>query len=104
MPANVTLSKPLTTHKGEITEIELRDITAKDLVEMRVSPLGFTNIGSGIGSARVTDQRVELRYDIAMGYLVRLSGIDEILLGALQAKDFEKCVGAVTKLWNDAGE
>lgn len=104
MPRTVPISKPLTTHKGEVTEIELRDITARDMVEMRVGPTSVSTHAEGIGNARVVSQKFDIRYDIAMGYLTRLSGIDEILLGSLKAADFDKCVVAIQELWNEAGE
>lgn len=104
MPATVKLSKPLKTHKGDVMELELRDLTAADAVEMRVPPLNLISSRTGIGAQSTNESRFEVRYDIAMGYVSRLSGIDTILLGTLPLKDFDACVAAVNKLWNEAGE
>lgn len=104
MARTVLLSKPLLTHQGEITKLELRDLTARDMVEMRVSPTSVAVHTEGVGNSRVTNQKFDVRYDIAMGYLTRLSGVDEIILGALPARDFDACVVALQELWNEAGE
>jgi hypothetical protein len=100
MPVICKLTKPLSTHKGEVTELELRDLTAKDMVEARVSPqsLSYTSLGKGTNEMRET--RIEIRYDIAMSLAVRLTGVDEILLGAMCAKDFDTLVGKVLEVWN----
>lgn len=100
MAVSIPLSKPLPAHGGERTILELRDVDAGDAVAMRVAPFTVTNVGKGAGD----EVRFEVRYDIAMGYLVRLSGLDEITLGALSLKDFNRACNSLVGIWNEVGE
>lgn len=97
MSKTVPLSKALKTHDGDVTKLELRDITASDIVEMKTSPYQVI---------RRDDGEVELvvKYDVMMKYLSRLSGVDDLLLGALKASDFQAACNVVGQLWNDVGE
>ena len=107
MPATVRLSKPLKTHGGEVTELTLRDLVASDLVKMRRSPTTITNMQdltpNVAGPARrdKIEYRIEPNYDVVMDYLVLLTGLDPIVLGAMPARDFRRATDVVTGLWND---
>lgn len=98
MPKTVPLSKALKTHDGDVMKLELRDINATDIVLARVAPYKL------ISNKTEDEQHAEYRYDIVMELASRLSGIDDILLGALSAKDFHAVTLAVVQLWNAAGE
>lgn len=100
MPRTVPLSKPLKTHAGEITELTFRELTGGDIAEMSLSPIAITLVEAD----GVKGQKVDIRYDIAMKYLARLTGIDTILLGSLPAKDFSNAAQAVIAEFNALGE
>ena len=105
MSATVKLSAPLATHQGPIEEITLRDLKARDLVKMKVSPYSYINLGDDSGKPvqnKRLDQRFEMRYDIAMGYISLLTGIDEVLLGDMSGSDLQKVNNAFVAMWSDA--
>lgn len=93
MAATVPLSKPLVTHSGEVRELILRDLTAADIVAVKVSP--FIVI---VNPDKTT--RVEQRFDTLMTLASRLTGIDDIVLGNLKSADFHTLTQAVINEWN----
>jgi hypothetical protein len=98
MPFTVPLSKPLKTHDGEVTQLTLRDLTASDIVMARVPPVKL------IANSKEDEEHAEFRYDIIMQLASRLTGIDDLILGGLSARDFHAVANAVVKLWNASGE
>ena len=50
------------------------------------------------------DVEIEVKYDIMMAYLSRLSGIDDLILGKLSGKDFQLACSMVGDVWNGVGE
>lgn len=104
MARTVTLTKPLTTANGAVTELNLRDLNAGDMADMRVSPINYTAEYEGVGAARIQKTRAEVRYDIALRYLARLSGLDEITLRGMRSKDFDAAVNELSEMWTEAGE
>lgn len=98
MPITVPLSKKLTTHNGDVDKLELRDMTATDIVAARFPPVRV------IEKRGDDDMHMEFRYDIIMQLASSLSGVDDILLGSLNAKDFHAVSNAVVRLWNASGE
>jgi hypothetical protein len=97
MAITIPLSKPLKTHDGEVTSLTLRDFSAIDIVNGRVSPVKIV-----VNEDKT--QTIDIRYDVAMAYLSKLTGVDDILLGALSGADFQKAVNAVIELFNSSGE
>lgn len=98
MAKTIPLSKPLKTHEGEVSKLELRDMQASDIVLARVAPYRVVETKEG------GEQHVEYRFDVVMQLASRLSGVDDLVLGALSAKDFHAVTLAVVQLWNAAGE
>jgi hypothetical protein len=96
MSVLVPLSKPLKTHDGDVSVITLRDIEGKDIVAVRVPPVKFIEADG--------ESHTEYRYDVVMQLAARLSGIDDILLGKLNGKDFHALSKAVLNIWNGSGE
>ena len=96
MPATVPLSKPLKTHDGETSTLTFRDVEAKDIVVIRTPPVRFVEANG--------ESHTEFRYDAIMALASRLSGIDDLLLGKLGAKDFHRVSQEVLSLWNASGE
>lgn len=101
MAKTIPLSKPLLTHDGELKELKLRELTAADIVSVKVSPFKVTVL-PGTPGAAVDDRKteVEQRYDVLMALAARLTGIDDILLGKLKGSDFQKLTQAVIEEWN----
>lgn len=97
MARNIKLSKPLKTHDGEVMELKLRDLTARDIATMRESPYKVIQ--------RKDDGTVELeiRYDKMMAYLSLLSGVDDLILGDLSGTDFQSACNVVGEVWNGLG-
>lgn len=98
MTVTVPLSKPLKSHDGEITKLTLRDMTASDIVQSRIPPFKL------VESSDETEKHAEYRYDIIMQLASRLSGVDDIILGGMSAKDFHAVSKAVVMIWNASGE
>jgi hypothetical protein len=96
MAHTVPLSKPLKTHDGEVSELKLRDLTASDMVEARNSPIKMARVGDEVTH--------EYRYDVIMKLASRLSGVDDLILGSLNPRDFHELTAKVVDLWNAAGE
>ena len=79
MSTIVKLSKPLTTHKGEVTEIELNEPTARSFV--RHGEPFKTRTVNGEGEIDFANKEM-------MAFLADMSGIDAIILEALPAVDY----------------
>ena len=98
MARNIKLSKPLKTHDGEVMELKLRDLTARDIATMRESPYKVF--------PRKADGTVELenRYYKMMADLSLRSGVDDLILGDLSGTDFQSACNVVGEVWNGLGE
>lgn len=96
MANTVPLSKPLKSHQGEITELTLRELTARDIVEARQSPIKIARVGEEVVH--------EYRYDVVMKLASMMTGHDEGVLGGLKGGDFHKLTAAVVDEWNRLGE
>ncbi|MGZ6199188.1 MAG: phage tail assembly protein [Vulcanimicrobiaceae bacterium] len=94
MATTVPLSKPLTTHDGDVSTLTLRDVTAADIVSCKVAPYKFDPNGT----------TYEINYAAVMALASRLCGLDDLILGKLSAKDFHAVSQAILGLWSAAGE
>ena len=81
----VTLSKPLTTHDGEVTTLKLKEPTARL----------FFQHGEGFKMKVTRDEQTEavsVDFDfnntVFAKYLSDMTGLDDIVLGKLRAADF----------------
>ncbi len=76
---SVTLTKPLTTHKGAVSTLELSEPTAKS----------FVTAGEPF-KVRVKDDAISIDYDnrAMMAFLADMTGVDTLLLESLSAKDY----------------
>ena len=82
----VPLSKPLTSHQGQLTELRLRPPTFKDFMDLG-DP---STLILGTGAMIPQDD-----FDIIKSYIVRLSGVDELLLGPASIRDAKAMRDAV---------
>lgn len=93
----IELSRPLKTHKAEISEIRLKKPTGGDFIEF-----GEIEVVRGLDLDEVT--RVPQAWETTLNraalenYMVRLSGIERTILRTLQAADFGRVAAAVRKL------
>jgi hypothetical protein len=74
------LSRPLRTHKGDVTEITLKEPTAGTFIRAKRDPYKI----------RIIDGKPDCDFDpvASMAFLCEMTGLDEIVLGALPAIDF----------------
>jgi len=87
MPQTITLSAPITSHKGTMTEINVREPKARELIKYVKLPWKILADGS-----------FEVNYDLAGKYLSDLSGVELPALEDMSAADFNSCVAAIVKL------
>lgn len=99
MPKTIKLKQPIVTHEGEKTEIVLRDPVGADFIAINKMP--FSVMGTG------DDRMIVPDYRIAVQWITRLSGVDEILLSKLNRDDFLAVINGVgdhmSKEGDDAG-
>lgn len=76
-----TLSKPLVTHQGPVTEIELKELTAASFMK-HAEPfrLSFDADSKPVFS--------DWNSKACVGFISDMTGFDEIVLKALSARDF----------------
>lgn len=88
MPITFKLSKPLTVSggTGTINELQLRELTARDLV--RLKHTFITRVVKGNG-----DMEFETHFDRVMEYLAALSDVSEIELQAMDGADLVRAMG-----------
>jgi hypothetical protein len=79
MSRTVQLNKPLTTHAGQTVALELKEPTARSFFEYN-EPFKIL----------MKDGRVDFDYDnkAMLGFLADMSGVDQIILKDLAAKDY----------------
>jgi hypothetical protein len=82
MSKTVTLRKPIDTHNGKTSTLEIKEVTARSFVQH----------GQAF-KVRVKDGDFELDFDdkATMGFLADATGVDTILLQALDARDYIAC-------------
>ena len=95
----VTLSEPLKTHDGDVTAITVNEPRAKS----------YFDHGEPFKTRVVTDgetDRVEIDYNnvVLKKFLSDMTGVDDLILGKLRARDFFALRNAATNLiFGDAG-
>jgi hypothetical protein len=97
MSTIVKLSKPIQAHGKEIDQLDLREPTTKDVMEIGNPQLLIpTADGAGVG--------IEVRAKLIGQYIVRLAGVPLTSVHALPYKDFAKCQGAIMGFFTDGDE
>ena len=74
------LSRPLRTHKGDLSELTLKEPTARSFIRAKRDPY----------TVKFEDDKATYTFDSAatLAFLVDMTGHDEITLEALPAADF----------------
>lgn len=93
----VQLEHPIKSHQGDLRQIHLRPATFVDFIEIGD---GDSWIASGVNSdtGETTGLRVETNYAAIMQWAVRLSGIDQHILGALKPRDSHRLMVAIKRI------
>lgn len=88
MSTTVQLSKPIKAHGVEVSELELREPTTEDVIELGLPTLIIPGAdGQSTG--------VEIRQPVIARYVSRLAAIPLGSVKALSLKDFSLCTAAV---------
>ena len=97
LPSNVVkLSKAITTHAGNTSELKFSPLTAGVLMRRKRLPVSFKTDTDG-------SQTVDVDYALAAGYIADLTGVDEAVLEQMSPGDFTKCIAKVIDMVNDSG-
>lgn len=83
----VKLSKPITAHGVEVSEIELREPLTEDVIEIGQPFLILMRDGN--------DTAIELRQNVIAKYISKLGAIPMSSVKALSIKDFTTCSAVV---------
>lgn len=91
--STVKLSKPITAHGDQVSELTLRQPTVEDLMELGSPTLLVPSAdGSGVG--------VDVRPAVVARYVSRLAAIPMGSVKALSMADFQQCTGVVMGFFN----
>lgn len=82
----LTLSKPITAHGEELTELELREPTGDEVCEIGFPYLLHINDG---------ETMIELRPKLIRAYVSKLAGVPPSSLSALSPADISTATGVV---------
>ncbi|MDR3421971.1 MAG: phage tail assembly protein [Xanthobacteraceae bacterium] len=89
----VTLSRPLKTHRGDVSEITLKEPTAASFLRAKADPYRL----------RFYDDKVEYIFDpvACMSFLCDMTGFDSLVLEALPAHDFKELCYVMVRVIRD---
>lgn len=87
--AKITLKKPIEAHGEQITEIELRDITGGDVIDLG-HPLNITSEGS-----------FTFRMDVVARYVVRLGNVPASTVREMSPGDLSTCAGEIAGFFGE---
>lgn len=94
MSTTVALSKPITAHGEEVSELVLRDPTTEDIIELGLPTLIIPGAdGQSTG--------VEIRQPVIARYVSRLAAIPMGSVKKLPPKDFSLCNAAVMSFFGE---
>ena len=96
MSVTVPLTKPVTAHGSEVSELVLREPTADDVMQIG-SP---TLLVPGADGDSVS---IEIRAKVIGQYVMRLGSIPLSSVKGLSVADFQRCQGAVMGFFSDGG-
>ncbi len=93
----VPLSKPITAHGEETAELNFREPTTEDVMQIGVPQLLIPSAdGESVG--------VEVRTKVVGQYIARLAAIPMSSVKQLSIKDFNACTGVVMGFFNGGAE
>lgn len=102
----LTLSRPVKSHKGDISEISFRDPVAGDLFDIgqpfEIERKAEVRRG-GDGTYAVTTRETH-DYDKHKQWLIRLSGLDGGVLGQVPIGDTVKAINWLCSLFQETPE
>lgn len=84
MSTTITLISPIKAHGEEVSEITLRDIATKDIMEVGLPTLMIPSAdGKSVG--------VEIRQQVIAQYVIRMAKIPRSSVESLHPADWGKC-------------
>lgn len=83
MATKIKLNKPIDAHGEEVTEIELRDITGGDVIDLG-QPMNVN-----------ADQSFNFRMDVVARYISRLAGIPMSSVREMSPGDITNCAAEI---------
>lgn len=93
----VALSKPITAHGEETSELTFREPTTEDVMQIGMPQLLIPSAdGESVG--------VEVRTKVVGQYISRLAAIPLSSVKSLSVKDFNACTGVVMGFFNGGAE
>ena len=96
MSATIKLSKPITAHGEEVSEITLREPTADDVMQIGSPSLLIPSAdGESVG--------IEIRAKVIGQYIMRLASIPLPSVKAMSFSDFNRCQGVVMGFFGGGG-
>lgn len=96
MSVTIKLSKPITAHAEEVSEITLREPTTEDIIDIGLPHLIILGNDESTG--------VEVRQKVVAKYISKLAGIPMSSVRSLAPKDFSACTAAVMGFFGESGE
>lgn len=104
--ATILLSRPLKTHKGELTALELREICGGDLLDFGEPVSVERTTRADRNNPDVISVSMSAKRDMALfgRYAERLTGLNRIDLAALPLQDFRKLVEAIEAQFEEGGD
>lgn len=95
--STVKLSKPITAHAEEMLELNFREPTTEDVMQIGVPQLLIPSAdGESVG--------VEVRTKVVGQYISRLAAIPLSSVKQMSLKDFNACTAVVMGFFNGGGE
>lgn len=91
----VKLSKPVTAHDEQISELTLREPTTGDIIDIGMPTLIILGDGGETG--------VEIRQKVVAKYISKLSGTPMSSVRDLSPKDFSACQAVVMGFFGEGG-
>lgn len=89
----VALSKPITAHGEEVSELTFRKPTTEDVMELGLPQLVVVSEDGSPG--------VEVRTKVVGRYVARLAAIPANSVKALTIRDFNQCISVVMGFFNE---
>jgi len=86
---NFNLSRPVTTHDGQVTVLQIREPIAQDFIDLGRLPFKTSGFGQNM--------QIEIDFGHAALWASRLTGLDDILIGKLPRGDFLGLITAINE-------
>lgn len=93
MSTTVKLSTPITAHDEEVSELEFREPTTKDIIDIGLPTLIILSEDASTG--------IEVRQKVVAKYISKLASIPKSSVESLSPKDFSACTKVVMSFFGE---